>query len=120
MVGRNTTTDCESERLLIPVSVSECDPEKYDFYIPDGFSPNGDSLNDTYYIPNITVFYPDYEIEIFNRYGQSMFKGNKNNPAWDGKNLKSGKDATTGVYFYILNYNKNNQKSKQGRLYLSK
>lgn len=112
---------CESEeRLEITITLSECDPEEYDFFIPDGFSPNGDGRNDTYYIPNIDFIYPDYTLEIINRYGQTLFKGNKNNPAWDGSNNKSGNDTTNGVYFYILNYNKDNLDQKQGKLYLSK
>lgn len=116
----NSSSNCESERLLISVDLSICNPEKYGFYIPDGFSPNGDSVNDLYYIPNIELFYPDYSLEIFNRYGLSIFTGNKSTPSWDGKNNKSGNVATSGVYFYILNYNKDNLKPVQGRLYLSK
>ncbi len=115
-----SNSNCESERLLISVSLSECEPEKYGFFIPDGFSPNGDSENDFYYIPNIDLFYPNYSIEIFNRYGQSVFKGNKNSPTWDGTNHKTRKKSTSGVYFYILNYNKNNLKPIQGRIFLSK
>ncbi|KGL62809.1 gliding motility-associated C-terminal domain-containing protein [Polaribacter sp. Hel1_85] len=116
----SSTSNCESERLLISVGLSECNPENYGFYIPDGFSPNGDSINDLYFIPNIELFYPNYSIEIFNRYGQSIFTGNKSKPSWDGKNNKSGNSATSGVYFYILNYNKDNIKPIQGRIYLSK
>ncbi|ARV16665.1 gliding motility-associated C-terminal domain-containing protein [Polaribacter sp. SA4-12] len=116
----NSSSNCEGERLLISVDLSKCNPEKYGFYIPDGFSPNGDSVNDLYYIPNIELFYPDYSLEIFNRYGLSIFTGNKSAPSWDGKNNKSGNVATSGVFFYILNYNKDNLKPIQGRLYLSK
>jgi len=114
-----TTQGCESERTLIIFSLSDCDPSKYDFFIPDGFSPNNDSTNDNYYIPNIEFFYPNYELEIFNRYGQSLFIGNKENPKWNGEN-KTGGQATSGVYFYVLKYNKNDLKPKQGRIYLSK
>ncbi len=112
---------CESEeRLQVTIILSDCNPEEYGFFIPDGFSPNGDGRNDTYFIPNVEFFYPDFTLEIVNRYGQTLFKGNKNNPAWDGSNNKSGNDTTNGVYFYILNYNKDNLKPRQGKLYLSK
>lgn len=113
-------TGCEGERLKVSFILSECDPETYKFFIPDGFSPNGDGVNDNYYIPNIQYFYPDYEIEIFNRYGQSLFKGDINSPAWDGRNNRSGNVATSGVYFYILKFNKDNLQPKQDRIYLSK
>ncbi|PKH52794.1 hypothetical protein CXF68_19760 [Tenacibaculum sp. Bg11-29] len=111
---------CESERTPISVSLNNCNPEDYDFFIPDGFSPNGDGVNDFYYIPNIDYFYPDYQLEIFNRYGQSLFKGDVNTPKWNGKSTSSKNNTTSGVYFYILKYNKDNIKPKQGRIYLSK
>ncbi|MFB9081030.1 hypothetical protein ACFFWB_27110 [Flavobacterium procerum] len=28
--------------------------------------------------------YPNYTLEIFNRYGLGMYKGDKNKPAWTG------------------------------------
>ncbi|WP_299676458.1 gliding motility-associated C-terminal domain-containing protein [uncultured Tenacibaculum sp.] len=113
------TTGCEGERTAITIDLSDCNPEDYDFFIPDGFSPNNDGTNDDFYIPFIEFFYPNYELEIFNRYGQSLFKGNIDNPKWNGQNA-SGSEVTSGVYFYILNYNKDNLKPKQGRIYLSK
>ncbi len=111
---------CESERIPLSVTLNNCNPEDYAFFIPDGFSPNGDGVNDLYYIPNIQYFYPDYQLEIFNRYGQTLFSGNADFPTWNGQNKSSGNNVTSGVYFYILNYNKDNIKAKQGRIYLSK
>ena len=115
----DTTTGCEGERTPISFNLSECDPDKYDFFIPDGFSPNNDNTNDQYFIPYIEYFFPNYELEIFNRYGQSLFKGDISKPKWDGQS-SSGSEVTSGVYFYILRYNKDDLKPKQGRIYLSK
>lgn len=116
---KDLVTGCEGERTLITVILSECTPDKYAFFIPDGFSPNNDGTNDYYFIPNIEYFYPKYELEIFNRYGQSLFKGDIKSPKWNGT-VSSGNEATSGVYFYILRYNKDDLKPKQGRIYLSK
>ncbi len=113
------TTNCEANRTEIVFNTSVCDPDKYDFFIPDGFSPNDDDTNDQYYIPNIQYFYPKYELEIFNRYGQSLFKGDINKPKWNGQS-STGSEVTSGVYFYILRYNDGVLKPKQGRIYLSK
>lgn len=116
-------TSCYSDALIVTVSLSNCD-ETPDFFIPDGFSPNGDAINDTFKITGIEFIYPNYALEIYNRYGNLMFKGNKNKPEWDGKNsdYKIGIDgfAPNGVYFYIINYNKGNKAPKQGKLYLSR
>ncbi|SFR64270.1 gliding motility-associated C-terminal domain-containing protein [Maribacter stanieri] len=115
----NTLTGCSTNtRVPVTIDFSDCDPENYDFFIPDGFSPNADGRNDTFFIPNIEVIFPNYTLEILNRYGTTLFSGDKTNPAWDGRNGSS--TAPNGVYFYIINYNKGNSEPIQGRLYLNR
>ncbi|MEA9411879.1 gliding motility-associated C-terminal domain-containing protein [Flavobacterium sp. PL02] len=122
----SSTTNCFSNEVLIAkVSLTNCtNEEEYaDFFIPDGFSPNGDGTNDTYTIPDIDFLYPDYTLEIYNRYGNLMFTGNKNKPEWDGKNSDSkviDGVAPNGVYFYVVHFNKDNRSPLQGRLYLNR
>ena len=90
----------------------------YGFFVPDGFSPNGDGRNDTFFVPNIEVIFPNFTLEILNRYGTTLFKGDKSTPAWDGRN-RSGM-APNGVYFYIIDYHKEGYEPIQGRLYLNR
>ncbi|RZK11531.1 MAG: gliding motility-associated C-terminal domain-containing protein [Flavobacterium sp.] len=121
----SSTLNCTSiNALAVTVILTDCDDDvNYDFFIPDGFSPNGDGVNETFRIPDIEFLYPDFTLEIYNRYGSLMFKGNKNKPDWDGKNSDSNTIdgmAPNGVYFYVLNLNKNNISPKQGRLYLNR
>jgi len=104
------------ERIL--VDVNDCDPQTYDFFIPDGFSPNGDGRNDVFTIPNIEIIFPDFTLEIFNRYGTTLFKGNSANPSWDGSS--SGATVPNGLYFYIINFNREGHPPVQGRLYLNR
>ncbi|MEP6262338.1 MAG: gliding motility-associated C-terminal domain-containing protein [Gillisia sp.] len=109
---------CESsERRLIAVEVGFCG-------IPEGFSPNGDNINDRFVIPDIAEDYPNYTIEIFNRWGNVVFKGNARTPDWDGVSNQSttlgDKVLPAGVYFYILNYNDGQTTPVQGKLYLSR
>ncbi|WP_291149348.1 gliding motility-associated C-terminal domain-containing protein [Flavobacterium sp. UBA7680] len=119
------TLNCVSqENIAITVSLIVCDSPEYTFFVPDGFSPNGDGINDTFTIPDIDFLYPNYSLEIFNRYGNGMYKGFKNKPAWDGINYEQsgigGGIAPNGVYFYILYFNKDNRPPQQGRLYLNR
>ncbi|WP_347053174.1 gliding motility-associated C-terminal domain-containing protein [Flavobacterium olei] len=119
------TTRCLSENYTeVTVSLQDCDVAEYDFFIPDGFSPNDDGVNDSFVIKDIEFLYPDYTLEIYNRYGNGMYKGDKNKPAWDGKNYEksgiAGGIAPNGVYFYVLHFNKDNKPPKQGRLYLNR
>jgi hypothetical protein len=63
-------------------------------------------------------------MEIYNRYGNLIYKGNASSPRFNGKSNQSGTigsgDLPVGVYFYIFNYNDGINKHEQGRLYLSR
>ncbi|MCK7589647.1 gliding motility-associated C-terminal domain-containing protein [Subsaxibacter sp. CAU 1640] len=118
-----TSNGCESVvRLEVTVVVEMC--EELDFFIPDGFSPNGDGTNDDFDIPNIRTLFPNFTLEIFNRYGNVLYKGNKDTPNWDGKSKKGSTLGNSvlpvGVYFYILEFNDGVREPVQGRVYLSR
>ncbi|KAF2331629.1 gliding motility-associated C-terminal domain-containing protein [Flavobacterium nitrogenifigens] len=120
-----SSTDCLSSQYIeVTVALTECDNVPNDFFIPDGFSPNGDGVNDSFVIKDIEFLYPNYTLEIYNRYGNGMYKGDNSKPAWDGKNYEksgiAGGIAPNGVYFYVLHFNKDNKPPKQGRLYLNR
>jgi gliding motility-associated-like protein len=69
--------------------------------IPNVFSPNGDGIHDKWIIQGIEG-YPDATVELFNRYGQSLFvrKGYNATNAWDG--TLNGKAVPFGVYYYVI------------------
>jgi len=113
-------TGCESSvRLDVTPDLSVCGK----LVLPDGFSPNGDGVNETFNIDNLDVIYPNFVMEIYNRYGNLIYKGNASTPHFNGKSNVSGateKDLPVGVYFYIFNFNDGENKPEQGRLYLSR
>ncbi len=116
----NTTSGCIiPTRTEVTVDLTDCDPEEYGYFIPDGFSPNNDGVNDTYFVPNIEIIFPEFTMEILNRYGSTLFIGDINQPAWDGTN-NGNSISPNGVYFYIINYNKEGFSPVQGRLYLNR
>ncbi|MGM0932128.1 MAG: gliding motility-associated C-terminal domain-containing protein [Bacteroidota bacterium] len=113
-------TGCESsQRLAVTVSVENC-PILY----PEAITPNGDGRNDTFIIENITNEYPNYSIEIFNRWGNVIYKGNASTPAWDGTSNQSGSFGDdvlpVGVYFYVIDFSDGSTEPKQGKVYLSR
>jgi gliding motility-associated-like protein len=114
------STGCESRyRLPVMADLTACGA----LVFPDGFSPNGDGVNDRYEVENMAFLYPDFVLEIYNRYGNLVYKGNASTPLFDGTSnqsrLVTKGDLPVGVYFYIANFN-DGTKSKQGRLYLSR
>ncbi len=70
-----------------------------DIFIPNAFTPDGNGTNDTWNI-NALEAYPGFELFIFNRYGQLVFKTNKAPVAWDGN--FNGKPCMNGVYTYLI------------------
>jgi gliding motility-associated-like protein len=112
---------CESSvRLEVTPDLTSCG----ELIIPDGFSPNGDGVNDTFDVDNLAFLYPNFEMEIYNRYGNMVYKGNANSRRFDGISNQSGALSSgqlpVGVYFYIFKFNNNENEPEQGRLYLSR
>ncbi len=69
-------------------------------FIPNVFTPNGDGVNDCFFIKGIEKF-PNNHLLIFNRWGSEIlqFSGYKNE--WDGRD-GSSTPVAEGVYYYIL------------------
>jgi len=95
---------CSSIPFTLTIIVNNCD--NVDFNIPEGFSPNGDGINDLFVIRGIER-YPSNTIVIFNRWGNKVFEASPYENTWDGTNemgLKVGGDELPiGTYFYVLN-----------------
>jgi gliding motility-associated-like protein len=72
------------------------------FIIPNGFSPNGDGINDTWEIAGINN-YPNAQITVLNRWGQEMLNTNNYSTPWDG--TFNGGLLPTSDYYYIINLN---------------
>jgi gliding motility-associated-like protein len=67
--------------------------------IPNIFSPNGDNINDLFFIINTGM--SSLNCTIFNRWGQLLYTIAAPNQSWDGK-TPNGDSAPDGTYMYIL------------------
>jgi gliding motility-associated-like protein len=83
---------CSSERIDT-VIVTE------GFYVPNIITPNGDGINDVLTIQCSGV--SDFNLQIFNRWGQEMFVTNDVNIAWDGR-TNAGVKVSDGTYYYTI------------------
>lgn len=77
------------------------------FYVPNAFSPNGDGLNDTWRIPSLNL-YSDYEVSVYNRYGQVIYRSKTTDRPWDG--TFKGEKQPSGIYPYIIDVKDISQK----------
>ena len=70
--------------------------------ISDGFTPNGDGMNDTWELGNI-AFYPSASVTIFNRWGEELFFNQGYTKIWDG--MYQGNPLPIGTYYYVIRLN---------------
>lgn len=70
-----------------------------DVYIPSAFSPNGDGVNDVYFITPLGLTEIDI-FQIMNRWGQIVFNAGSLTDGWDG--TINGVPQPLGTYIYYL------------------
>jgi len=69
-----------------------------DLDVPNVFTPNGDGLNDHFQLVEFQGLM-DFNIVIFNRWGNKIQEFNEPDFKWDGRD-GSGNESVEGVYFY--------------------
>ena len=77
--------------------VANCEPE---IYGPNAFSPNDNSQNETFRL--FSKYLTDFEIFIFNRWGEIIFQSSQPDFEWDG--IYNGQVVPVGVYPYRVTY----------------
>lgn len=68
-------------------------------FVPNAFTPNGDGINDTWYIEALDAF-PGASLKVYNRFGQVVFDNHQKNIPWDG--AWQGDVVIPGVYVYVI------------------
>lgn len=92
IASNGNCSDTISARIIVDAATT--------IIIPNVFSPNGDGANDNFFIT--TTGMESVKCDIFNRWGQVIYKLTSLKQIWDGK-LNNGNDAVDGTYFYIIN-----------------
>lgn len=75
----------------------EIGPE-FTFFIPNAFTPNGDGTNDYFFGQGIGII--DYDLYIFDRWGNEIFHGKDLNHMWDGRANGGDDVAQQDVYVW--------------------
>lgn len=81
-----------------------CPPKVYNLV-----ATNPDGFYDSFLVDGLRDVFVNFQIEIYNRWGNLVWTGNNNTEDWvgtsnQGTNL-SGNELSEGTYFYIINLN---------------
>ncbi len=74
------------------------------YYLPNAFTPNADSVNDTYKGVGILDGAEDFQLTIWNRWGEMIFETNDPDEGWNGRKYNSEEESPDGVYVVIVTY----------------
>lgn len=112
-----TTTDkngCE-KTLTQTITVKEV----FGIQVPSAFTPNEDLVNDVFFVGAFQV--ATFRIDVYNRWGQSVFSSENPDFRWDGK-TQNGKACPEGVYVYKISAISSNGKpiNKSGTITLTR
>lgn len=80
VLARNAA-GCEA-LALVTVTVVQLACEEPFIFIPNAFTPNGDGVNDVFFIRGNN--FDELYLAIFNRWGQRIFESNSADIGWDG------------------------------------
>ncbi|MBO6517142.1 MAG: gliding motility-associated C-terminal domain-containing protein [Bacteroidia bacterium] len=94
----NATNRCGTTRHSVTVATRNCNCL---VHVPNVFTPNDDELND-HFSPLLNCPLLDYELRIYNRWGEQLFMTQNSSEAWDGSYLD--KPVPESVYFWILRF----------------
>jgi len=74
-----------------------------EIYVPNAFSPNGDTKNDVFKaIPGTSCSLTQFNLKVFDRFGAMVFESSSADQGWDG--TYKGQSAPQATYIYVLQY----------------
>jgi len=94
---------CGIDTIVKTVRIVNCDtiPSECQLFIPSAFSPNADNVNEVFgALTRCSTNF--YELLIYNRWGQLIFKTSDISEKWDGKYKKS--NCPSDNYIYLIRY----------------
>ena len=98
-IENNATQDSSISNLTCAVLPSR-------IFVPNAFSPNGDSLNDVWKVSALSVFnvvgnkLTQFDARIYNKWGILVFESNDIHKGWDG--TFKGAKVPADVYIYLV------------------
>ncbi|MFI5205138.1 MAG: gliding motility-associated C-terminal domain-containing protein, partial [Flavobacteriales bacterium] len=91
-----TSQGCDS---TVIITLNSLPMDSCVFIIPNVFSPNGDGINDAFFIKGLSG--AGNSLKIMNRWGDVLYESADYQNNWNGT-AKNGKKLSDGVYYYLL------------------
>jgi len=83
--------------------------ENYTLFIPNTFTPDGNEFNNLFSVYGYGIETRNFQLSIYNRWGELIFVSNNPEIGWDGSFVKTGEISPIGTYTYKLDYQLKNQ-----------
>ncbi|MCF6347986.1 MAG: gliding motility-associated C-terminal domain-containing protein, partial [Flavobacteriaceae bacterium] len=119
--GNLANDNCDEDQFPDYLDFTSCD------IVPNGFSPDGDGVNEELVIPALAQF-PNFTMEVYDRWGNIVYEYNNNNRAepiwWDGfstgaRTINKGERVPVGTYFYVIEFNQDRKAPISGWVYIN-
>ena len=92
------------------------------FYAPTAFSPDGDGINDVFKIYGTGINKDNFELYIFDRFGEIIYFTDNIKEGWNGKSKNGSLESQTGTYTWLCSYKdiQDNDRKQTGNVILLK
>lgn len=97
-IGCDDSKDTVSKDISIAINKAN-----YSYNIPNVFSPNGDGVNDEFFLKKDAFdrCYDALNLRVYNRWGQLVFESEDAKFSWNGRD-ENGNELSEGTYFVVL------------------
>jgi len=96
---QDNNTKCKNSDTVFVEMINDCTDEF--IFVPTGFSPNNDRINDCFSIlspPKLS----DFRMTIYNRWSETVFDTRSEKDCWNG--TYKGADAAIDSYSYVISF----------------
>ncbi|CAH0996754.1 hypothetical protein EMA8858_02889 [Emticicia aquatica] len=93
-------------------------PIEIKLFLPDAFSPNSDNINDNLEVKGLINRIIDFEIVVYNRWGNAVFSSNSPLETWNGQVQNTLAPTDTYTYKIYAKLNDGKELKKNGKFVL--
>ena len=74
------------------------------YFLPNAFTPNGDGTNDFFLGNGVMEGATNFNLSIWNRYGEKLFETGDFQEGWNGRKDNVGQKSEQGVYVVVVTF----------------